>query len=144
MHPTLICASDARLLEITEVSLNPPRVPTPVQEDVPEAVAEAAETGVDVAASTQPVGLSSSASFDFMQASELEPSFEENAEWVERSDAVGHPEEQAVEPVNGHVHSEKPLATVTPPEDTVSSVFHGGFYFYNQFALNTVPEQCGS
>ncbi|KAJ6593866.1 hypothetical protein B0H19DRAFT_1092349 [Mycena capillaripes] len=115
--------SYARLLEITQVSLNPPRVPTPVQEDAPEAEAEAesVETGVDVVASTQPVGLANSASFDFMQASELEPAFEENAEWVERSEAVGHQEEQAAEPLNGHVHSEEPLATVTPPEETFQS-----------------------
>ncbi|KAJ6475331.1 hypothetical protein C8R47DRAFT_1323979 [Mycena vitilis] len=110
--------SYARLLEITQLSLNPPRALSPIQENAPEAAAEPAEASVDAATSTQPAGLASSASFDFMQASELEPSFEENVDWVERSDAVGHQEEQAAEPVNGHLQPEEPLAPVTPPGDS--------------------------
>ena len=61
-----------------------------------------------------------STSFHFMQASEIEPSFEDNVEWVERQDAID-PEEQVEAPeaavpvpINGHVHpSEEPLASAT-------------------------------
>ncbi|KAJ7045476.1 hypothetical protein C8F04DRAFT_1064898 [Mycena alexandri] len=115
--------SYARLLEITQLSLNPPRAATPVQETSPEAVAEATEESVeggpDLSTSNQPVGISASGNFDFMQASELETPFEDNAEWVERSDATGHQEEQVVE--NGHVQPDEPLATGTPPADTFQS-----------------------
>jgi hypothetical protein len=120
---------DARLLEITQISLSPPRAVTPVEENSPEVAAEAAEAEavVDLSASIQSVGVPASSSFDFMQASELETPFEDSAEWVERSDAVGHQEEQVVEPVNGHVLPDEPLATVTPPDETVSSDFPGSF-----------------
>ncbi|KAJ7188310.1 hypothetical protein C8R46DRAFT_1054344 [Mycena filopes] len=115
--------SYTRLLEITQLGSNPPRAGTPVQETSPEAVTEATEGSVeggpDMSASNQPAGVSASASFDFMQASELETPFEDNAEWVERSDATGHQEEQATE--NGHVQPEEPLTTVTPPGDEFQS-----------------------
>ncbi|KAJ7132785.1 hypothetical protein C8R43DRAFT_648663 [Mycena crocata] len=107
--------SFARLLEITQLSLNPPRAQTPTQETSPEAVAEVVQSNVE---SVQPVGISASGSFDFMQASELETPFEDNAEWVERSDAAGHQEEQVPESVNGQVPSEEPVAATTPPEET--------------------------
>ncbi|KAJ6586887.1 hypothetical protein DFH09DRAFT_1141811 [Mycena vulgaris] len=110
--------SYARLLEITQLSLNPPRAPTPAQENSPEVVTEAIEASIpDMSASNQPLGVSASGSFDFMQASELETPFEDTAEWVERSDAVGHQEEVA-EPVNGHDVAEEPIATITPPGET--------------------------
>ncbi|KAJ7783094.1 hypothetical protein B0H16DRAFT_1297286 [Mycena metata] len=115
--------SYARLLEITQLSLNPPRAATPVQETSPEAVAEATEESVedgpDLSAPNQPVGISASGNFDFMQASELETPFEDHAEWVERSDATGHQEEQVVE--NGHVQPDEPLTTANPPADTFQS-----------------------
>ncbi|KAJ7462251.1 hypothetical protein B0H11DRAFT_102090 [Mycena galericulata] len=113
--------SYARLLEITQLGLNPPRAATPVQEDSPEISTETVETSVeDISANNQPVAVSTSGSFDFMQASELEPPFEENAEWVERSDVV-HQEEQVAEPVNGHIPADEPIeqiTTVTPPAET--------------------------
>ncbi|KAJ7096359.1 hypothetical protein C8R44DRAFT_375950 [Mycena epipterygia] len=115
--------SYARLLEITQLSLNPPRAPTPAQESAPEVVDETVETpvaegGLDTSASNQPLGVSASGSFDFMQASELETPFEDNAEWVERSDAVGHQEEQVVEPINGHIPADEAIAPITPTGET--------------------------
>lgn len=129
--PQCLFALDARLLEITQLGLNPIRAPTPTQEhseNSPEVAAEAAEPSVEdgpeMSASNPPVVVSTSGSFDFMQASELEPPFEENAEWVERSDAVGHQEEQVAEPVNGHIQSDEPNTTVAPAEETVSLRFY--------------------
>ncbi|KAJ7725858.1 hypothetical protein DFH07DRAFT_249200 [Mycena maculata] len=112
--------SYARLLEITQLDLNPPRVPTPTEENSPKVATETTEASVeDMSASNQPVVVSTSGSFDFMQASELEPPFEESAEWVERSDAAGHPEEQVEEPVNGHIPIEEP--TATPSAETINA-----------------------
>ncbi|KAJ7084352.1 hypothetical protein B0H15DRAFT_939982 [Mycena belliarum] len=113
--------SYARLLEITQLSLNPPRAPTPAQENAQEevAVAEEAPSVEGVSAGQQTIGVSASGSFDFMQASELETPFEDNAEWVERSDAVGH--QEVIEPVNGHVKADEPIPTVTPPAEASSA-----------------------
>ncbi|KAF7315406.1 TMP-TENI-domain-containing protein [Mycena indigotica] len=85
-----------RLLEITQLCLNPLAASQ-------ESTTETVEQSIDSESiAAQPLGLSTTGSFDFMQASELEPPFEENAEWVERPDA----EQQAVpEPVNGHADS---------------------------------------
>ncbi|CAK5281492.1 unnamed protein product [Mycena citricolor] len=75
-----------RLLEIVQVGLSPP---APSVEEEPASAVTTEEAAV-----SQPLGLSMSTSFDFMQASELEPPFEENAEWVERDqipvEANGH------------------------------------------------------
>ncbi|KAJ7497260.1 hypothetical protein FB451DRAFT_1210646 [Mycena latifolia] len=110
--------SYGRLLEITQLSLNPPRVPTPTQESSPEVATATVEASSveSMSASNQPVGVSTSGSFDFMQASELETPFEDNAEWVERSDAEHR--EEVVEPVNGHVLADEPITTITPPGET--------------------------
>ncbi|KAF7361925.1 TMP-TENI-domain-containing protein [Mycena venus] len=113
--------SYARLLEITQLALNPPRAPTPVQEAPVETGESSAEGGPDLSSSNQPQGLAMSSSFAFLTASELEPSFEDNVEWVERSDATGHQEEQVVEPVNGHVEPDEPIATATPPDESFQS-----------------------
>ncbi|KAF8210195.1 hypothetical protein K438DRAFT_1916698 [Mycena galopus ATCC 62051] len=111
-----------RLVEITQLALNPPRAPTPVQEVSAEAPEASAESGPDISVSNQPLGgVSMSGSFAFLTASELEPSFEDNAEWVERSDAAGHQEEQVVEPVNGHVQPDEPITTATPPDESFQS-----------------------
>ncbi|KAJ6499337.1 hypothetical protein C8R45DRAFT_112897 [Mycena sanguinolenta] len=110
--------SYSRLVEIAQLALNPPRAPTPAQEE-PSEVPEASVAGVpDVPASNQPLGVSMSGSFAFLTASELEPPFEDNAEWIERSDAADHQEEQVVEPVNGHLQPDEPIATVTPPDES--------------------------
>jgi hypothetical protein len=114
-------ASDTRLLEITQLALNPPRAPTPVEE-VPTEAEVSTEGGLDISTSTQPV-VSTSGSFAFLTASELEPPFEDNAEWVERSDAAEHQEEQVEEPVNGLVQPEEPVTTGTPPDESVSPVY---------------------
>ncbi|KAJ7925264.1 hypothetical protein B0H13DRAFT_2314765 [Mycena leptocephala] len=121
----------ARLLEITQISLSPPRAVTPVEENSPEVAAEAAEAEavVDLSASIQSVGVPASSSFDFMQASELETPFEDNAEWVERSDAVGHPEEQVVEPVNG-------MFFPTNPRNCYPARRNGQFRFPSNAALD--------
>lgn len=116
---------DSRIQEITRLYLNPPHVPTPepvaeVESDAELSVEAEAEDQPDLAVSSVTVtatGISTSSSFHFMQASELEAStFEENAEWVERSDAVEPPQDvapaqdvakeiPAVPEVNGHAES---------------------------------------
>ncbi|KAJ6609881.1 hypothetical protein B0H10DRAFT_2177981 [Mycena sp. CBHHK59/15] len=106
--------------------LNPPPVAT-VQEDSPEeTIPEAGEeftesVGHDIS-TAQPVTIPASGSFDFMQASELETSFEDNAEWVERSDAVGHQEEPVTDPVNGLATVEEPVVISTPGETSNSAL----------------------
>lgn len=74
---------------MTQLYLNPPRVPTPDPEDTPEDLQE-----LDASTSTEPEGAAAGAaaagSFHFMQESELDSgAFEDSAEWVERTDAVG-------------------------------------------------------
>lgn len=116
---------DSRIQEITRLYLNPPRVPTPepvaeVESDAEPSVEAETEEQPDLAVSGVTVtatAISTSGSFHFMQASELEAStFEENAEWVERSDAVEPPQDEApaqdlvkeipaVPEVNGHAES---------------------------------------
>ncbi|KAJ7262213.1 hypothetical protein B0H12DRAFT_1104840 [Mycena haematopus] len=116
--------SYTRLVEITQLALNPPRAPTPIPEistETPETPGASVEGVPDVSASNQPLGVSMSGSFAFLTASELEPSFEDNAEWVERSDAAGHQEEQVVESVNGHLQPDEPVTTVTPPDESFQS-----------------------
>ncbi|KAF8893392.1 hypothetical protein BD779DRAFT_1620446 [Infundibulicybe gibba] len=85
----------SRLLEITHHGLNPPRTPTPVPEE-PETIEEqqdppapsTVESEPDAPVAGVPGAISTSGSFHFMQESELEnPTFEDGAEWVERSDA---------------------------------------------------------
>ncbi|KAF4567377.1 hypothetical protein EYR40_006376 [Pleurotus pulmonarius] len=115
----------SRIQEITRLYLNPPRVPTPepvaeVESDAEPSVEAETEEQPDLAVSGVTVtatAISTSGSFHFMQASELEAStFEENAEWVERSDAVEPPQDEApaqdivkeipaVPEVNGHAES---------------------------------------
>ncbi|KAG6865203.1 hypothetical protein C0991_004512 [Blastosporella zonata] len=82
--------SYSSLLEVTHAQLNP-RAPTPVEEAAPVVEEEAApEAEVEAEAPVAGVpAIPTTGSFHFMQASELE-SFENGAEWVERSDAAGH------------------------------------------------------
>ncbi|KAF8876704.1 hypothetical protein CPB84DRAFT_1752363 [Gymnopilus junonius] len=108
--------ASSRLSEIVNLAFNPPRAPTPPPEEEPEQVSEIlvesiiteAVVEIEVPATATVAGIPSSAvggSFQFMQDSEIEAStFEETAEWIEKSDAIGHdeqpePQEQAV---NGH------------------------------------------
>lgn len=111
---------DTRLAELTEQGLNPPRAPTPVQEEVSEESQES-EDPVDVVASIDihaeisvsgvPAPLTNSNSFHFMQASELEtPSFEENVEWVEAADAQDAP--LAAQIINGLLDAVEPQSEV--------------------------------
>jgi hypothetical protein len=92
--PDIICRClmylsilDTRFHKITQLYLNPPRLPTPVPEDPagdPEVLAGSAITEPEVAGAGAP----GAGSFHFMQESELESgAFEDSAEWVERSDA---------------------------------------------------------
>lgn len=85
-------------MEITQTALAPPQ-PEPqfATEEQPEEavsvppVAEPAVSGVPPSSMTS--------SFRFIQDSEIEtPSFEEGAEWIEKSDAVDHEEPYT----NGH------------------------------------------
>ncbi|KAJ3992708.1 hypothetical protein F5050DRAFT_1787057 [Lentinula boryana] len=108
-----------RLLEICDQAFSPP-APTPEEPaldvDVEEATIhstanEDSEPEVAVPASTS---MTTTGSFHFMQASELEtPSFEENVEWVERADIVdGSEQVEQVSVVNGHIE-ETPAPEVT-------------------------------
>nr|GAT57665.1 TMP-TENI-domain-containing protein [Mycena chlorophos] len=90
-----------RFWDITALVLNPP---APSQETDSEPVEEVITSTVN-----PPLGLSTTGSFDFMQASELEQPFEENAEWVERAD-VEVP--LAEEPVNDVVADETSNAAI--------------------------------
>jgi hypothetical protein len=112
--------SSSRLLEIAHLAFNPPRAPTPpVEEEVEEEQPTLADTTISELEAPVPVaGVPVSAvagSFRFMQDSEIEtPSFEEGAEWIEKSDAAGQEEEQAT---NGQVTEE---AVPSPPADMTS------------------------
>ncbi|KAF8070001.1 hypothetical protein FPV67DRAFT_1485758 [Lyophyllum atratum] len=116
----------AHLLEVTRTQLNP-RAATPVEEETDavaevEAEVEVAEPEVvaDISVGGVPV-VPSTGGFHFMQASELEStSFEDGAEWVERTDAAGHvaesEQQQSVpqalkleqEAPNGHIDASIP------------------------------------
>lgn len=107
--------TDTRISDIFQQYRNPPRVPTPVQDDEVEELEEEEEEEVPVAESTvdpdiavfvadEPIAPLSS-SFRFIQESEIEtPS--SDAVWVEKTDATGHEEA-----INGHATE----APVTPP-----------------------------
>ncbi|KAF7321263.1 TMP-TENI-domain-containing protein [Mycena kentingensis (nom. inval.)] len=95
-----------RFLDITQLALNPVAPPEVVPEPLDSAALDLS------AANPPPHGLSSAGSFDFMQASELEPPFEENAEWIERSDATQTPMEET----NGHIPSAEPVASAAADE----------------------------
>ncbi|KAF5328837.1 hypothetical protein D9619_011689 [Psilocybe cf. subviscida] len=97
--------SSERLLEIAQHAFNPPRVPTPPlqEEDAPEEQPATIENSiVEIETPVAGVPPSTSGGFRFMQASEIETtSFEEGAEWIEKSDAAGH---EGV--ANGHAAEE--------------------------------------
>jgi len=117
-----LCPPDAHLVEATRAHLHPP-IPTPVDEEEAAAV-EAPETEAVAPAEVSVGGvppIPTTGSFHFMQASELESSsFEDGAEWVERSEATSHVAEpehlQSVpqplnleqETPNGHVAASLP------------------------------------
>ena len=117
--------TDAHLVEITELFLNPRRIPTPVLDQIVTAEDTAVPENliastVDDDSETGPAipsgGPTGSGSFHFMQASEIEThSFEENAEWVEKPDTEGSPHSQELNlaSTNGHAASEgsAPAAT---------------------------------
>ncbi|KAG1861611.1 hypothetical protein DFJ58DRAFT_777566 [Suillus subalutaceus] len=87
--------SYARLLDIVQSFLNPPREPTPLPAE-PDAVTEvASEPSSNSHTESQPIAgiptassLSGTGSFHFMQASELESAndLDDTAEWVEKSE----------------------------------------------------------
>ncbi|THV05122.1 hypothetical protein K435DRAFT_961506 [Dendrothele bispora CBS 962.96] len=111
----------SRLLEISQIVFTPaPPAPVveatePEEPQEQQAPAPAPIAQPEVVVGTVP--LSSSGSFHFMQASELEsPSFD-NAEWVERSEAAESAVNQTSTPVpetNGHInHTSVPEAPPT-------------------------------
>ncbi|KAK7057224.1 TMP-TENI-domain-containing protein [Favolaschia claudopus] len=114
-----------RILEITQLALNPPEAPASAHDDV-EANETSTEVGPEVAASAQQPAGSMSGSYAFLNASEIEPSFEETAEWVERSEATGHQEEQIIEPVNGHIQPDEPIPTSNAALDWAADDEEGG------------------
>lgn len=89
-------------MEIARTDLNPPRDETPIPDEPTEESIKSDEASGpqsvdnehDAMTASQASALATSGSFHFMQASEIETPFEENAEWVEKTDA-----EHAV---NGH------------------------------------------
>ncbi|KAF8160611.1 hypothetical protein B0H34DRAFT_697356 [Crassisporium funariophilum] len=105
-----------RILEIVQLALNPPRAPTPVQEEEVDEQQQPTpeESSVDSEAEAPVAGVPSgtaSSSFRFIQESELETlSFEEGVEQIEKADAAGHQEDHIG---NGHV-SEQPSAAPAP------------------------------
>ena len=109
---------DTRLHEITQLYLNPPRIPTPVVEDPVEDPQEL-EASTITEPETAGAGAPGTGSFHFMQESELESgAFEENAEWVERTDAVGAEDGSAqVEPAANGVAVDEIPASVSAPID---------------------------
>ncbi|KAG1864054.1 hypothetical protein C8R48DRAFT_707729 [Suillus tomentosus] len=86
--------SYARLLDIVQSFLNPPREPTPLPAEPDAATEAASEPSSNSHTESQPIAgipttsiLSGTGSFHFMQASELETAdFENTAEWVEKSE----------------------------------------------------------
>jgi hypothetical protein len=94
---SILCYPDARLLEITQLYLTPPREATPLSEDPVEPATKeddiSASQGSIVGSEAETIplaasgGLPGSGSFHFMQESEIETPFEDNVEWVEKTDA---------------------------------------------------------
>ena len=98
---------DLRLLEITEVYVNPPPVseeaPVETEEEIQEFEATTeAESAPEIPSDVQQPTIgglpstSGSINFSFMQESELEQdpvAFENGAEWVEREDVLHAPEQ---------------------------------------------------
>jgi hypothetical protein len=109
---------DTRLHEITRLYLNPPRISTPVVEDPVEDPQELEASTVTEPETAGP-GAPGTGSFHFMQESELESgAFEENAEWVERTDAVEAEDGSArVEPATNDVAIDEIPASVSAPID---------------------------
>jgi hypothetical protein len=91
-------------------------VPTPVPEDTSEDPQE-----IEASAITEPesAGAPGTGSFHFMQESELESgAFEDNAEWVERTDAVGVEDGPAqVEPAADGASMDDIPASISAPID---------------------------
>ncbi|KIM78917.1 hypothetical protein PILCRDRAFT_824042 [Piloderma croceum F 1598] len=105
-----------RLHEITQLYLNPPRISTPVVKDPAEDPQEL-EASTITEPETAGAGAPGAGSFHFMQESELESgAFEENAEWVERTDAVDAEDGPAQVEPNGVAVDEIP-ASVSAPID---------------------------
>jgi len=82
--------TDARLLDIVQSFLNPPREPTPLPvepDTVTEDNSEHSHSESQALAGVPTTSGSGTGSFHFMQASELETTdFENTAEWVEKSE----------------------------------------------------------
>ncbi|KAJ8592716.1 hypothetical protein M405DRAFT_812294 [Rhizopogon salebrosus TDB-379] len=87
--------SYARLLDIVQSFLNPPREPTPLPVEPDTATEVASDLASNSQAESQAIAgipttsgsMSGTGSFRFVQASELEPTdFENTAEWVEKSE----------------------------------------------------------
>lgn len=116
----LICLSpsDSRLIEITNLSLNPPREPTPEPEDVAVTVDEMPSTASVTGPSEHsgavigvPESIAASNSLQFMQDSELggpfdDPPADVPQETLAAPEAIADPDISAS--VNGHV--EVPVA----------------------------------
>ncbi|KJA27568.1 hypothetical protein HYPSUDRAFT_74623 [Hypholoma sublateritium FD-334 SS-4] len=111
--------SPSQLIEIVTLAFNPPRAPTPQEEPVEEEQPHE-EVHIETETEAPIIGIPSttmSGSLSFIQASEIEtPSFDEDVEWVEKSDAAGH-EEPAV---NGHATQEaEPSVATEAPNSTI-------------------------
>lgn len=88
-----------------------PEEPTEEIQEAPPS-SSSVDTESEVAVAGLPGAIPTAGSFHFMQESELEtPSFEDGAEWVERSDAAGHQEPPVT---NGHAHQDEHVAPSAP------------------------------
>ncbi|TRM69284.1 hypothetical protein BD626DRAFT_473561 [Schizophyllum amplum] len=107
-----------RLLEITKQAFTAPPS-EPEAEAEPLSVEEAQQEAEPEPTVTAAVPISTSGSFHFMQESELEPSepFEENAHWVDRSEAVPPESEASAPALNGQDIQEPPTPMSAEPID---------------------------
>jgi hypothetical protein len=115
--------SDSRLIEITNLALNPPREPTPEPEggavttdEVPSTASITGPSEHGGAVIGLPESIAASNSFHFMQDSELEGPFDDTPAEIPQQTLVtpeAVAEADASASVNGHADAEAPVVSAT-------------------------------